>query len=182
MDKQVDINDPQQYTEEWFNVIPINPIGKEFELPNVSSTMRSLQTHVHSFFNSYHQVYPNRSMHMRYQPGVPKQEPQILPETNISSWLDHSKPEKKIIDAVLPDQTDPTRGNHKCFLCNVSFGSGNALGGHMSSHARKRKREAMRNISQPFNSENSFFDFVDRLGFKDLSTPATITSNSMGPT
>lgn len=119
-------------------------------------------------------------MHMRYQPGVPKQEPQILPETNYSSGLDHSKPEKKIIDAV-------SSGNHKCFLCNVSFGSGNALGGHMSSHARKRKREAMRNISQPFNSENSFFDFVDRLGFKDASTPktnivSTITSNSMGPT
>jgi hypothetical protein len=224
MDKQVDINDPQQYTEEWFNIIAI-PIGKEFELPNVSSTiylngfasinfpMRNLQTHVHSFFNSY-QVCPNRSMHMRYQPNrsltnqealmpgvfsspwlVPKQEPQILHES-YSSWLDidhgqnHSKPEKiqenptekKITRAP---QTD-TRGNHKCFMCNISFGSGNALGGHMSFHAKKRKREAMRNISRPFNSDNSFFDFVDRLGFKDPSTPAaivsTITSNSMAPT
>lgn len=183
MDKQVDINDPQQYTEERFNIIAI-PIGKEFELPNVSSTiylngfasinfpMRNLQTHVHSFFNSY-QVCPNRSLTNQeaHMPGVfsspwlvPKQEPQILPESN-SSWLDingqnHSKPEKiqenptekKITHAP---QTD-TRGNHKCFLCNISFGSGNALGGHMSFHAKKRKREAMRNISQPFNSDNSF--------------------------
>lgn len=55
----------------------------------------------------------------------------------------------------------------------------------MSSHAKKRKVEAMRNISQPFNSDNSFFDFVDRLRFKYPSTPvtivSTITSNSIAP-
>lgn len=42
------------------------------------------------------------------------------------------------------DQSD-FEGDHKCFVCNVGFSTGNALGGHMSSHAKKRKMEVMKN-------------------------------------
>ncbi|KAJ4724132.1 C2H2-like zinc finger protein [Melia azedarach] len=42
-------------------------------------------------------------------------------------------------------QSEYFEGDHKCFVCNVTFATGNALGGHMSSHAKKRKMEVMRN-------------------------------------
>ncbi|GLT82329.1 hypothetical protein SLE2022_007170 [Rubroshorea leprosula] len=33
---------------------------------------------------------------------------------------------------------------YKCFVCDLTFPNGNALGGHMSYHAKKRKLEAMK--------------------------------------
>lgn len=34
------------------------------------------------------------------------------------------------------------RNLHRCRLCNMSFSTGNALGGHMSFHAKQKKLEA----------------------------------------
>ncbi|GMY16149.1 protein TsetseEP-like [Fagus crenata] len=109
----------------------------------------------------------------------PKQEPQVLPEINssqVGSVLG-SKPQKPkknkgknpITKKTNANQTDPPV-EHKCFQCQKVFLSGNALGGHMSCHARKRKREAMKNIDKPFGPENSFFDFIDSLGFENRSS------------
>uniref|UniRef100_A0A2N9H5P2 C2H2-type domain-containing protein n=1 Tax=Fagus sylvatica TaxID=28930 RepID=A0A2N9H5P2_FAGSY len=110
---------------------------------------------------------------------VPKQEPQVLPEINssqVGSVLG-SKPQKPkknkgknpITKKTNANQTDPPV-EHKCFQCQKVFLSGNALGGHMSCHARKRKREAMKNIDKRFGPENSFFDFIDSLGFENRSS------------
>ncbi|KAK9999744.1 hypothetical protein SO802_019347 [Lithocarpus litseifolius] len=130
---------------------------------------------------------------------VPKQEPQVHPENN-SPQVDmdsqnHSSlvlgstmkpnsfksggPNPKKIKRKNPiakktneTQTKPPHPvEHKCFQCHKLFQSGNALGGHMSSHAKRRKMEAMRYISKPFGLGNSFFDFIDSLGFEDLSSP-----------
>lgn len=56
---------------------------------------------------------------------------------------------------------------HRCDKCNVSFATGNALGGHMSHHSKRRKKEAMK-IWKKNNpgAKYSFFDFVDSLGFQ----------------
>ncbi|KAJ6714098.1 hypothetical protein OIU85_025691 [Salix viminalis] len=50
---------------------------------------------------------------------------------------------------------------HKCFICKASFINGNALGGHMSYHAKKRKIEAWR--------RGQFFEPGSASGFGDSS-------------
>ena len=130
---------------------------------------------------------------------VPKQEPQVHPENNSpqvdvdgqnhssrvlgttmkpnSSKSGEPKPKKikrknPIAKKTNETQTTPPHPvEHKCFQCHKLFRSGNALGGHMSSHAKRRKMEAMRYISKPFGLGNSFFDLIDSLGFEDLSSP-----------
>ena len=130
---------------------------------------------------------------------VPKQEPQGHPENNSpqvdvdgqnhssrvlgttmkpnSSKSGEPKPKKikrknPIAKKTNESQTTPPHPvEHKCFQCHKLFRSGNALGGHMSSHAKRRKMEAMRYISKPFGLGNSFFDLIDSLGFEDLSSP-----------
>ena len=130
---------------------------------------------------------------------VPKQEPQVHPENNSpqvdmdsqnhssrvlgstmkpnSSKSGEPKPKKikrknPIAKKTNETQTKPPHPvEHKCFQCHKLFQSGNALGGHMSSHAKRRKMEAMRYISKQFGLGNSFFDFIDSLGFEDLSSP-----------
>ncbi|XP_050272055.1 uncharacterized protein LOC126715459 [Quercus robur] len=130
---------------------------------------------------------------------VPKQEPQVHPENNSpqvdmdsqnhssrvlgstmkpnSSKSGEPKPKKikrknPIAKKTNETQTKPPHPvEHKCFQCHKLFQSGNALGGHMSSHAKRRKMEAMRYISKQFALGNSFFDFIDSLGFEDLSSP-----------
>ncbi|EXB29004.1 hypothetical protein L484_018420 [Morus notabilis] len=52
--------------------------------------------------------------------------------------------------APAPEEAQERRA-YTCPECNASFRSGNALGGHMSAHARKRKREMINRFERAAN-------------------------------
>ncbi|PQM33648.1 hypothetical protein Pyn_30864 [Prunus yedoensis var. nudiflora] len=82
--------------------------------------------------------------------------------------------------AIATTSSRPRRpkpmGEYTCFECGKSFASGSALGGHMSSHAKKRKLEAATS-GKRFKPGDSFFDYVHHSpGFENGSSSRTATS------
>lgn len=82
--------------------------------------------------------------------------------------------------AIATKSSQPPRpkpmGEYTCFECGKSFASGSALGGHMSSHAKKRKLEAATS-GKRFKPGDSFFDYVHHSpGFENGSSSRTATN------
>ncbi|KAL5831760.1 hypothetical protein ACOSQ4_017114 [Xanthoceras sorbifolium] len=83
------------------------------------------------------------------------------PETLVPNYQNLIKPKQEIQETNGKDQEHGTRliktsvsepqsddsesGDHRCFVCNLIFASRNALGGHVSYPAKKRKTEVMKN-------------------------------------
>lgn len=86
----------------------------------------------------------------------PKQE--LLGSTALSSHF--KSPLRRTPRSLSIAQTSRAH-KHKCFICKASFINGNALGGHMSYHAKKRKIEASR--------RGQFFESGTASGFGDSS-------------
>ncbi|KAL3752074.1 hypothetical protein ACJRO7_012831 [Eucalyptus globulus] len=63
-----------------------------------------------------------------------------------NSWLRNSQENLLRMRGSTPQSNFPR--NYVCTLCNMSFPTGYALGGHMSGHARKRKLEALLNATE----------------------------------
>ncbi|KAF8041033.1 hypothetical protein BT93_B3070 [Corymbia citriodora subsp. variegata] len=63
-----------------------------------------------------------------------------------NSWLRNSQEDLLRTRGSMPQFNFPHR--YVCTLCNRSFPTGYALGGHMSGHARKRKLEAFLNATE----------------------------------
>ncbi|XP_056165723.1 uncharacterized protein LOC115679235 [Syzygium oleosum] len=63
-----------------------------------------------------------------------------------NSWLRNSQEDLLMRSGSAAQSSFPR--NYVCTLCNRSFPSGYALGGHMSGHARKRKLEALLNATE----------------------------------
>jgi hypothetical protein len=86
----------------------------------------------------------------------PKQE--LLGSTTLSSHF--KSPLRRTPRSLSIAQTSRAH-KHKCFICKASFINGNALGGHMSYHAKKRKIEA--------SQRGQFFESGTASGFGDSS-------------
>ncbi|CAK7339201.1 unnamed protein product [Dovyalis caffra] len=100
----------------------------------------------------------------------PKQEP--LDGATLSSHF--NSPVRKTSRTLSTAQASRAE-KHKCFICEASFTNGNALGGHMSSHSKKRKIEALRHGQ--FLKSGSASGFGDSSpGSQDGSDKSIITS------
>lgn len=165
MDDQNKIDcDPQKYRAEWFEIAACSPVGREFELPDLSDTpphsplteAQSINTTIieanldqETLLISPKTLNPENFSPLqndeitKQEVEEPKSEPHEHENYNIH--LRHLGDLKMSETRVEDEDDDSDKDEHKCCMCNVKFPTGNALGGHMSSHAKKRKLEVMRN-------------------------------------
>ena len=82
--------------------------------------------------NSPHQLPPNFA-------GHDPPEEMMMDSNNIAKLFEAESSEAEE-QAEMRQQQSPAACHYKCRECGTGFLSGHALGGHVSSHARKRKR------------------------------------------
>ncbi|KAK1587965.1 hypothetical protein Q3G72_018759 [Acer saccharum] len=160
-------SDPQQYREEWFNVAL--SIGEEFKLPNLSPLLNLQDTATSSLNTSLSLLdRPNspsgggvdlpienqqaclHGLLANSSPNPNKKEPEILvpndqnliePKQEKIQDTDSEDQEHDVQKLIKTSVTEPLSDDIESNV--LMFVSGTFLGGHMSSHSRKRKMEAM---------------------------------------
>ncbi|KAJ8759943.1 hypothetical protein K2173_010799 [Erythroxylum novogranatense] len=160
MDREVE--DPNQYQDEWFEIA--KDLGAEFRLPNISGITPNISNTSINLSKSRKPRLVQTNRPRKVEGEVPSDSTVSISSNSISISTttttknsSSSRPRSSLMDVQsslvenaeeethLPNKPNTAEsGDHKCLICDAAFASGAALGGHMSSHSRKRKMESLK--------------------------------------